>query len=308
MAKKSFSVIIVPHSKTSFRTLSVSKKAVKAVVAGSFLLALALAVILADYVSMSMIRKKYNALTLESAKQKKTIANYEGYVQGLKTTIANFEGYAKKLNIMAGLKSPEVIPGAPGLGGGNSYGESGESGEADIPPVEPAGNPQNVSFGTIQNLTRKAESVEKNLDTLVDFYESQSLRLACTPTIWPTQGWVSSPFGARIDPFTGKKQFHYGVDIATNLGNPIVAPADGIVVGVKAEKMLGRSVIISHGSGTTTHFGHLDRFGVVAGQKVRRGDTIGYVGRTGKALGPHLHYEVRVNDKAMNPFNYILEE
>ncbi|MDD8015889.1 MAG: M23 family metallopeptidase [Acidobacteriota bacterium] len=305
MAKKSFSVIIVPHSKTSFRTLSVSKKAVKAVVAGSFLLALALAVVLADYVSMSMIRKKYRALSLESANQKKMIANYESYVRGLKTTIANFEGYAKKLNIMAGLKSPEVIPGAPGLGGGNSYGESGEG---NIPLGEPAGNPQNVSLGTIQNLTRKAESVEKNLDTLVDFFESQSLRLASTPTIWPTQGWVSSPFGSRIDPFTGRKQFHYGVDIATNLGNPIAAPADGIVVGVKTEKMLGRSVIISHGGGITTHFGHLDRFGVVAGQKVRRGDIIGYVGRTGKALGPHLHYEVRVNDKAMNPFSYILEE
>jgi murein DD-endopeptidase MepM/ murein hydrolase activator NlpD len=160
----------------------------------------------------------------------------------------------------------------------------------------------------MKNLAVKAESVEKNLDSLVGMLESQAARLASTPTIWPTQGWVSSPFGYRIDPFTGRRTFHRGIDIATNFGNPVAAAADGSVTEAAYDKFFGRTVIVSHGGGVVTQYCHMEKYVVNPGQKVRRGDILGYVGKTGKALGPHLHYEVRINDTAVNPYNYILEE
>jgi murein DD-endopeptidase MepM/ murein hydrolase activator NlpD len=299
MAKKFFSVIIVPHSKTNFKTLTFSKRSMKVLIGGAALVLVVLAVILVDYFSMTYIRSKYRTLASENTEQKEKIVNYEGYIERLKTTISSFENYAKKLNIMMGFKSPDVIRGEPGLGGGDPELEGA---------VEPAPDPQNIPFRAIQDLSLKADSVEKNLGSLVDLLEIQTAKLATTPTIWPAQGWFSSPFGYRIDPFTGKRAFHAGIDIATNLGNPVVATADGTVVEATFNKFLGRTVIISHGGGIITQYGHLNKYIVKAGQRIKRGDLLGYIGKTGKALGPHLHYEVRINGTPVNPYNYILEE
>jgi murein DD-endopeptidase MepM/ murein hydrolase activator NlpD len=299
MAKKFFSVIIVPHSKTNFKTLTFSKKAMKILIGGAAAGLLVLLFILTDYFSMSYIRAKYKKLSHESAEQKEKIANYEISIQQLKTAIASYENYAKKLNIMMGFKSADVIKGEPGIGsGGPGPGES----------EEPAPDPQSISLGAIQNLTRKAESVEKNLGSLVSIVESQAAKLSTTPSIWPAQGWVSSPMGYRIDSFTGKMAFHRGLDIATNPGNPVVATADGTVLEANFDKFFGNTVVLSHGNGLVTQYGHMIRSIVKPGQKVKRGDQIGFVGKTGKASGPHLHYEVRINGKAVNPYNYILEE
>ncbi len=297
MAKKFFSVIIVPHTKTSFKTLTFSKKSMKILLVGAVAGALALVFVLTDYFSMSFVRAKYKTLRRENAAQMEKIAGYENSIQRLQATITNYENYAKKLNVMMGFKSADIIKDEPGLGGG-------DSGDA----ANPAPDPQSVSWSSLQSLTQKAESVEKNLGSLVNIMEIQEARLATTPTIWPAQGWVSSPFGYRLDPFTGKRTFHRGIDIATNMGNPVVASADGNVIQANFDKFFGKTVVLSHGSGVVTQYGHLDTYIVKAGQKVRRGDLLGYIGKTGKALGPHLHYEVRINNSAVNPYNYILEE
>jgi murein DD-endopeptidase MepM/ murein hydrolase activator NlpD len=297
MSKKFFSVIIVPHTKTSTRTLTFSKRAMKLLLGGAGVAALVLGLFLADYFSMTFIRAKYRTLVRENSEQKETIAETENTIKRLEATVANYENYARKLNILMGLKSADVMPGEPGIGGG----DPGEGGE-------PQAAPPNLSQGSMQSLALKAESVEKNLGSLVGVLESQAARLASTPTIWPTQGWVSSPFGYRIDPFTGRRTFHRGIDIATNFGNPVAVAADGTVTEARYDKFYGRTVIVSHGSGVVTQYCHMERYVVGPGQKVRRGDVLGYVGKTGKALGPHLHYEVRINDTAVNPYNYILEE
>ena len=101
---------------------------------------------------------------------------------------------------------------------------------------------------------------------------------------------------------------HRGVDIATNIGNPIVATADGIVLKVLSDKILGNYVMLGHGFGYTTLYGHMSKFAVKTGQRVKRGEVIGYIGQTGKAVGPHVHYEVRVDGKPVNPWRYFLEE
>lgn len=301
MAKKFCSIIIVPHTKTNFRTIAFSKRALKAAVGAGVILALLLVAGLVDYVSMSVMRHKYRVLVAETAEQQRKIAEYENSIDRLKATISGFENYAKKLNVMMGLKSPNVISDPAGLGGGDPAAE-GASG----PQLGPAPGP--TPLGQIQSLAQRAESVSGNLSSLVDISERRALEYATTPSVWPVVGWLVSSFGYRDDPFTGKRAFHAGLDIATGQGNPVVATADGLALKVTRDKFLGNNVTIGHGNGISTTYGHLSAFAVKAGQKVRRGTVIGYVGMTGKAQGPHLHYEVRVSGKPVNPYNYILEE
>jgi murein DD-endopeptidase MepM/ murein hydrolase activator NlpD len=296
MGKKAFSLIIIPHSKVGSRSLSISKKTVKVALGAAAFLFVVFCALLVDYFSMGQVRAKYQKLIKESADQKTILLKYRANMDRLQQTVESFEVYVKKLNIMAGLKAPGVSE--VGIGDGTSG-----------PSVQPlAALPQNLTLTNMGQISQKAEVLEKNLSTLVNFFENQSARLACTPTIWPTLGWVTSGFGPRTDPFTAKPAFHYGLDIATNMGNPIYATADGTVIQVKTDKMSGKSILINHGNNVATGYLHLDAFLVREGQKIRRGDVIGLVGRTGKALGPHLHYEIRINGIHQNPYLYILEE
>jgi murein DD-endopeptidase MepM/ murein hydrolase activator NlpD len=129
--------------------------------------------------------------------------------------------------------------------------------------------------------------------------------VAYAPSVWPVQGVVTSSFGARLDPFNGEGAFHTGIDIATNSGDAVRAPADGTVLKAGMGTGYGREVIVDHGHGIETLYAHLSGFGVVAGQDVRRGDIIGYVGSSGHSTGPHLHYEVRIHDTPVNPAKYL---
>jgi murein DD-endopeptidase MepM/ murein hydrolase activator NlpD len=304
MVKKHLSVIIVPHTKTSTKTLSFSQRALKFLAVGGLVLGLALAAVLVDYVRMNVIRGRYKALRAETAEQKTMIAGYEKSIGELQATISHFESYTKKLNIMAGLKSPDVLTAPAGIGGGDpGKGDEPESEQAPVPS-----GPQTFSQGMIQNLNQKAMSIESNLNSLLNFFENDSLRLASTPSIMPAVGWMSSSWGHRNDPFTGEWTMHYGIDISTNVGNPIVATADGIVIKVQQDKYLGKNVTISHGNGFTTVYGHMSNFAVKAGQKVKRRDIIGYIGQTGKAAGPHVHYEVWRDGKRVDPKTFLLEE
>jgi murein DD-endopeptidase MepM/ murein hydrolase activator NlpD len=126
-----------------------------------------------------------------------------------------------------------------------------------------------------------------------------------TPSIWPIKGSIGSYFGARRDPFTGEPESHPGIDIIAIYGSRILAPADGTVLVAERKGDYGNLVILDHGNGVTTRYGHLARFQVQSGQSVRRGDIVGYVGNTGRATAPHLHYEVRLNDRAVNPKTYL---
>lgn len=297
MRKKAFSIVFVPHSKAGSKTFAVSRRALKAAAIITGLCCLLLIGFLADYFTMSHTRSNYKKLVKETQAQTQTLKQYETTVDQLRKRVENFDSYAKKLNVMAGLKADGVKE--VGIGDGNPQ---------DMGILPQNLTPPRFSVDSIKSINQKAEDLEKNLSTLVIFFENQKAQLASTPTIWPTIGWLVSYFGPRIDPFTDKPAYHYGLDIATNEGNAIMAPADGIVVQLKNDRMSGKSILISHGLNITTAYFHLDKFMVREGQRVKRGDVIGLVGRTGKALGPHLHYEVRINGTPINPLRYILEE
>jgi len=131
------------------------------------------------------------------------------------------------------------------------------------------------------------------------------LRANSAPNLWPVEGPITGSFGERIDPFNGEGAFHTGVDISAAYGQGIVAAADGVVQYADFLGGYGRAVIIDHGHGITTRYAHLSSFAVVPGQHIERGETIGYVGLSGRSTGPHLHYEVRINDTPVNPYKYL---
>jgi murein DD-endopeptidase MepM/ murein hydrolase activator NlpD len=150
-----------------------------------------------------------------------------------------------------------------------------------------------------------AASVGIGMGDMRDASTRDWLRLAAAPTLWPVQGRITGSFGERIDPFSGEGAFHRGVDISSEIGTRIIAPADGVVRFADFMNGYGRTVLLDHGNGITTLYGHMSGFAVSAGQVVHRGDTVGYVGQSGRSTGPHLHYEVRIFDTPVNPRKYL---
>jgi len=153
----------------------------------------------------------------------------------------------------------------------------------------------------------EASAVQKQVfEELHSYLQDQRSLLASTPAIRPTTGWLSSGFGHRISPFTGLKEFHKGLDIATREGTPVISPADGIVTIAGTKGGLGNIIVIDHGHGMVTRYCHLKKWLVRAGTRVKRGDKIALVGNTGRTTAPHLHYEVYLKGIPVNPANYIL--
>jgi len=138
------------------------------------------------------------------------------------------------------------------------------------------------------------------------FIEMQKTILACTPSIWPTRGSLSSLFGYRLSPFTGKREFHNGIDIYARINSPIVVPADGFVASIGWHHNNGKTLTIKHGYGMVTKYAHLNKVLVKKGQYVKRGETIALLGNTGRSTGPHLHYTVYLNGVSVDPLRYIL--
>jgi murein DD-endopeptidase MepM/ murein hydrolase activator NlpD len=126
-----------------------------------------------------------------------------------------------------------------------------------------------------------------------------------TPSLWPVVGEITGRFGERMDPFSGEGAFHTGVDISSTYGDAVHATADGVVIEAAEHGGYGRLVIVDHGYGVTTWYGHLSSYNVPAGIHIKRGQVIGYVGTSGRSTGPHVHYEVRINDAPVNPMRYL---
>jgi murein DD-endopeptidase MepM/ murein hydrolase activator NlpD len=161
--------------------------------------------------------------------------------------------------------------------------------------------PENT-FGVLRDLLGMLETRLEHVRTGVEQREALG---AATPSIWPVAGWLSSAYGSRRDPFTGAPDFHAGLDIAADRGEAVKATANGTVESAGYSGSYGNLVVLSHGFGMTTRYGHLARMTVRAGQQIRRGDVIGYVGSTGRSTSSHLHYEVWWNNRLINPLRLL---
>ena len=209
----------------------------------------------------------------------------------LNEKISSLEVTSKKLQILSGLDQESL----GGVGGPSTF---------DSPMLSL--DSQDL-FEHFASMERKSISLEGNLSQLQDLYNTRSILLAATPAITPVTGYPSGRFGYRMDPFNGKRDFHPGIDISAPRGNKVIATADGVVTTAGRRYSYGKLVTLEHKFGISTRYGHLDRYTVKRGQKVKRGDIVGYVGSTGRATGPHLHYEVRLNDRPLNPLRFFLD-
>jgi murein DD-endopeptidase MepM/ murein hydrolase activator NlpD len=159
----------------------------------------------------------------------------------------------------------------------------------------------------IMQSSKSSQKIELDMTKLWDNLSERRDLLDHTPSIYPAYGWVSSHFGYRNDPFTGKVTLHKGLDVAGPIGTPVHAPAAGVVSYVGYEPGYGKIVSIDHGFGVVTRFAHNSKIFVKVGQQISRRDKISAIGNTGRSSGPHVHYEVRVNGIPVDPKNYVLE-
>ena len=308
-AKKSqnYSVIIVSDARSTNKEFAVSAKFIKnAILAFSFLI-IFFGFIIFQYLTMTLDKQKMKRLEFESRDKKQKISELSSTIEVLNQRLKNMETYKERIMVATGLTSPlalkEVGSGGP---------ESNNQLSGDFPLAQkilPNNNslPKQSLLSKTKEIKENAKKIEDQLQSVERYVNQRKLQLAATPAIWPTRGYLSDDFGNRTHPFTGKVEFHSGQDIATQLGNNVIAPADGIVLVAEAREYYGNMIMIDHDFGYVTYYGHLSGFNVREGQRVKRYDVIGYVGTTGRSSGPHLHYEVRYFDKPLNPLDFILD-
>jgi murein DD-endopeptidase MepM/ murein hydrolase activator NlpD len=251
-------------------------------VAGALIGMLTLTGILGSYTRMLVKAQHYNQLREEQKALKQQYSQLEQIAQDNELQAQSLSSLAGEVSSLYGLKPDPAFqdddPASASLQQLYALRSSAMNGTASV----------GIGMGDLQ-----ATSIR------------DWMRLAAAPTLWPVMGRITSSFGERNDPFNGEGAFHRGVDISADLGTRIIAPADGVVRFADFMNGYGRAVMIDHGNGVSTLYGHLSGFAVTAGQLVRRGDAVGYVGTSGRSTGPHLHYEVRIFNTPVNPSKYL---
>jgi murein DD-endopeptidase MepM/ murein hydrolase activator NlpD len=159
----------------------------------------------------------------------------------------------------------------------------------------------------VDGLEGHAGAQQQSFEEIRKYVDQQRNLLSRTPMGWPVRGWISSGFGPRASPFSGSETFHAGIDIANDFGSPVRATADGVVAFSGWEGGYGKLVVLDHGNGLRTLYGHNSALKVAVGQKVRRGTVLSLMGSTGESTGPHCHYEVRLHGTPVNPVKYLQE-
>ena len=239
----------------------------------------------------------------QNQRQDARITHFQNNIEAFKEQLKKIKSFNHRLRIMANLEKPGTPEDAFGVGG--------PEGHAAGTGVKLSHSRDERRIQALQrdlNLLKASVEAERQIQReLAKFLSERHSVLASTPSIWPVRGWVTSGFGRRISPFTGKRQHHSGLDISTRRGTPIKAPAAGVVTFVGREGSYGKLLVINHGHGLVTRYGHLHRYKVKVGDKVKRGDIIATVGNSGRSTGPHLHYEVLMSGVPTNPRYYILD-
>jgi murein DD-endopeptidase MepM/ murein hydrolase activator NlpD len=249
----------------------------------------------AGHLSAELLQQN-SALRMENASYRETAAKLveqvtalQAAADDLRTRAAVDPTAARAMNAL-----PSAITHAA-MGGGSTVTEVAAPVASVVSSAEPA-------FGLLRDVLH---IIERKLDQVRPGVERREALAAATPSIWPVPGWLSSRYGNRRDPFTGTPDFHTGLDISADSGEPVRATADGTVTTARLSGNYGNLVTLDHGFGIGTRYGHLLRFAVGEGQRVRRGDIVGYVGSTGRSTSPHVHYEITFNGRPANPLRLL---
>lgn len=221
-------------------------------------------------------------------------------IKELETQVNQVSQFNAKIRVMANLES-EYVPASFSLGGSERIGFTDQYATSHRQELL-----VRKMHNFLEELRTEAKLEQIRQEELLTTLRDNQGFFASTPSIWPTDGWVTSDFGYRRSPFTDRREFHKGIDIAGPPGTPIYATAKGRVLSAGRDGAYGLTVTIDHGSGIVTLYAHMQRINVKTGQDVSRGELIGYIGSTGRTTGPHLHYEVRLNGMPVDPKRYIL--
>lgn len=244
------------------------------------------------------VAEKCQVLEQENRSAKTQLEDRNKEVEYLNRELNRIREKAGFIEKFLGLESQGAAEGRIGQGGE----EVGSNFEAIEPPAPAV---QTASMGP-----REIGKLAYDLNHIIEALETKQKELEHTPSISPIDSkdaWISSSYGLRISPFTGKKQFHLGVDIAACKGTPILAPASGVVSYVGKQRLMGLTVKIRHNRTFTTMYGHLLKAKVKKGRSVKRGEVIGYMGTSGRSTGYHVHYSVAKNGKHVNPFYLMMD-
>ncbi len=302
MASKKYTVIFIPSNSSGARRFAVGRGTLW-ITALSILSLLFLSIILIrDRASLEITLASLSPLQESAKAQRQVLDRFGNRMKDLDTSLNNLKKMEDQLRIMASVK-PRKRGGNIGLGG-ISKNDLPERLEGLAPSERRYVSRLNRQF---LDLEQRASMQSRGFTELVSHFKGKRTLLSHTPSVLPARGWFTSAFGRRTSPFTNRREFHSGIDIVARQGTPIIAPADGLVIKAARDSGYGNLLEIRHMQGIVTRYAHLMKFLVRPGNRVRRGDTIGLVGSTGRSTGPHLHYEVRLNGVAVNPLLYIVD-
>ena len=283
MASKHHTIILVPHARARFRKYRVTSFQIGLTLTALLLLTAAAAFTTWSYFTSPVDERALAAMRLENTRLREVNQAFEGSIDKLQLQLSDYEERTRKLAIVAGIETSADVA---GVGGTTTL----------------------STPGALAGIDSRALLLGEDLDRIERRLEERHRLLSATPAIAPVKGLLTSFFGTRRDPITGRRESHPAIDIAASPGKPVLATADGFVTQAGSSgDGLGIAVFVSHGYGMTTRYGHLSRVAVTSGQPVHRGDVIGFVGSTGRSTGYHLHYEVLVDGRPVNPLGYILD-
>jgi len=303
--RKKISLVILSNSGSSVKQLTISTAFLRIF---AFVCLISVGIFGYDYylLKIGSIQAQKSQITISSQsdeiiRQRKQIQGFAEEIADLKAELIELNNFEKKIRIIANIEKTDGQDALFGIGGSIP-----EDLDTQIPLNQRHNSLLRGMHEQVDQLHMASANQSQGFVSLFKFLKDQQNLLASTPAVRPCQGWTTSRFGYRKSPFTGRREFHKGYDIANRKGTPIIATADGVVSYTGPKGLLGKMVMIDHGHGMVTRFGHLYKIVVKRGQSVKRGDTIALMGNTGRSTGPHVHYEVHLNGIPVNPEKYIL--
>jgi murein DD-endopeptidase MepM/ murein hydrolase activator NlpD len=304
-AERRWTVMFVPHGSGASRAVEVSQTVVKTLVGLGSVVALLLLVLGGAALSRGVNITRSRALERENRLLASEIQRLRDRLVNLRDTLNVFSQREEGLRLLAGLSPTDAGVQQAGIGG-----PTGQWSERDsLSAAGPNGSQALAARVDMDQLTRRANILVRSIGEAYDSLSRHQARYAATPSIMPTKGWLTSAFAReRVHPILHLARPHEGIDVSAPMGAEIEAPAAGVVTDVKWVDGYGNMLTVDHGYGLVTRYAHCSKILVVRGQRVKRGQTIARVGSTGLSTGPHLHYEVWVNGRPVDPVKYVLPD
>jgi Peptidase family M23 len=304
-AERRWTVMLVPHGSGASRAVELSHTVVKSLLGVASVITLVVTVLGVAAIARGVNITRNRTLERENRVLADEIQRMHERLVGLRDTITTIGQREQELRLLAGLNAID-----PGVQQGGIGGPSGSWSERDsLAALGVNGQKALAARMDVDGLIRRANILVRSVSEARDSLSSHQARFAATPSIMPTKGWLSSAFAAeRVHPILHLARPHEGIDVSAPMGAEIEAPASGVVADIKWEEGYGNLLTIDHGYGLVTRYAHCSKILVVRGQRVKRGQKIALVGSTGLSTGPHVHYEVWVNGKPVDPKRFVLPD